>query len=244
MSLSAIPAKTHFFHAQAVGAGGRITRPFQELIEVQAATALPIGGGRGTSRVENFNFKNILSFKLASAHVTGSASEDGKSFATLAQVVIEDLNILDVITAKKIVSRITSHHGIDDKEPSITPLGSRFEGLRIAGCRLEVDLNTDFPETLATYKGFREANTSLQESKGIIVTTLVKDIQKRKACPEVKIVPSGNVIELAHFGRIYLAQFLLTSYSRRLIMLRVDLGCPVGGSADVGCVIGNGSTYP
>jgi hypothetical protein len=242
MSLSAIPAKTHFFHAQAMGAGGRITRPFQELIEVQAATALPIGGGRGTSRVENFNFKDILSFRLASAQVTGSPSEDGKSFATLAQVVIEDLNILHVVSAKRIVSRITSHHGIDDPEPSITPLGSRFEGLRVAGCRLEVELNTDFAPPQDCYQGFKKANTGLKESKGMIVTTLVKDIQRRKPCPELKI--TGNVIEVAHFGRIYLAQFLLTSYSRRLVMVRVDLGCPVGGTADVGCVQGNGSTWP
>jgi hypothetical protein len=242
MSLSEIPAKTHFFHAQAVGAGGRITRPFQELIEVQAATALPISGGRGTSRVENFNFKDILSFKLASAQVTGSPSEDGKSFATLAQVVIEDLNILHVVTAKRIVSRITSHHAIDDKEPSITPLGSRFEGLRVGGCRLEVELNTDFSPPLDTYQGFKKQNTGLQESKGMIVTTLVKEIERSKPCPELKI--TGNLVEVAHFGRIYLAQFLLTSCSRRLVMLHVDLGCPVGGTADVGCSQSNGTTYP
>lgn len=242
MSLSAIPAKTHFFHAQAIGAGGRITRPFEELIEVQAATALPIGGGQGNSRVENFRFKNILSFKSANAHVTGSQSKDGKSFATLAAVAIEDLNIMDVVTAKRIVSRITSHHGLDDKEPSITPLGSRFEGLRVAGCELGVELDTHFPPPRDTYEGFKKEHAKLTESKGMIVTTLVKEVERKKPCNELKI--SGNVIEVPHFGRIYLAQFLLTSYSRRLIMLRVDLGCPVGGTADVGCVQGNGTTYP
>jgi len=243
MSLSAIPPRTHFFHAQAIGAGGRITRPFDELLEVQAATALPIGGGQGSSRVENFRFKNILSFRSADAHVTGSQSKDSKSFATLAAVAIEDLNIMDVITAKRIVSRITSHHGIDDTEPSITPLGSRFEGLRIAGCELEVELDTHFPPPRDTYQGFKKENARLTESKGLIVTTLVKQIDRgKKSCNELKI--SGNVIEVPHFGRIYLAQFLLTSYSRRLVMLRADLGCPVSGTLDVGDAQGNGTTYP
>src|SRR5260370_20656597 len=110
MSLSAIPAKTHFFHAQAIGAGGRITRPFDELLEVQAATALPIGGGQGSSRVENFRFKNILSFRSADAHVTGSLSKGTNNCAALATIAIERLDIIDVIAANRIDFSITFEH--------------------------------------------------------------------------------------------------------------------------------------
>ena len=234
--------KTHFFHAQAIGLGGRITRPFEEIVDAQAATALPIDGGRGLARIENFRFRETISFKAAYSQVIGSQSKNDGSYGTLAMTTIEELNILEVVTAKKIVSRISVHHAPDAKEPTAVAIGSRFEGLRIAGCKLEVDLSTDFPAPLNSYEGFKAANKNLVESKGMIVCSLVKEIVRKPSCTGFKI--NGGAIEIPQFGRIYLAQFLLTSSSRRLVMLRAELGCPAEGMLDVGCTQGNGSTYP
>ena len=38
------------FRGSAIGAGGHITVPFNEIIELQAASALPEIGGHGTAR--------------------------------------------------------------------------------------------------------------------------------------------------------------------------------------------------
>src|SRR6266852_5081833 len=130
MSLSRNNDKTHFFTANAVALGGRITRPFNELLEVQAATALPIGGGHGRAHVENFRFKQIASFRSAQAQVAGSESADKDSYATLAAVTIEGLSVLDVVTARAIVSRISSNYPAPartpgqppSQEPSIVPV--------------------------------------------------------------------------------------------------------------------------
>ncbi len=52
---------THSFHYNAHGHGlsGQFHRPFQEMIEVQAGMSLPLIGGHGHSRAENFKFKEI-----------------------------------------------------------------------------------------------------------------------------------------------------------------------------------------
>lgn len=244
---------THYYNASAMALGGRITRPFEAIIETQAATVLPIDGGFGAAHAENFQFREIISFKRAHSIVTGSQSETDGSFATLASVTIEDLNILDMVTARRIVSHISTHHPIPQiqaggalkpsPEPQIVAAGSKFEGLCVAGCGLNVDLDNNLACEWSTYEALKK-NSALAESKGMIVCSLVKNIVRERdsACSGLTI--TGNTIALAQFGRIHLAQFLCSSYARRLVMLRVELGCPVAGAATAGDAQGNGTTYP
>ena len=53
---------TFHYHACAHAFSGRFNRPFDHLIDVQAATSLPVIGGHGSSRVENFQFRESLGF--------------------------------------------------------------------------------------------------------------------------------------------------------------------------------------
>ena len=52
-----------FYHALGVGLGGRITRPFCDVVEAQAATALPVVGGYASSRVDGYRFHDIVSIR-------------------------------------------------------------------------------------------------------------------------------------------------------------------------------------
>jgi len=61
----------------------------------------------------------------------------------LTSSVIEGLNILDVITADRIVGQTITNHPLVGYVPSISFLGTRFENLRIAGNPVELDLNHD-----------------------------------------------------------------------------------------------------
>ena len=99
------------YHAEAIGATGHITLPFNETMEIQASTALPLNGGHGTTRVENFRHRNIFSFRHAESHVVGSYSEKDKAWGTLSAVTVEGLNILDVVTCDRLVARLA--HGDD-----------------------------------------------------------------------------------------------------------------------------------
>jgi len=244
----------HYYNATALALGGRITRPFDAIIDTQASSVLPITGGLSSARVENFRFRDMISFKTAYSLVTGSESKRDGSFATLASVTIEDLNILEVVTAQRVVCRVSSNHPIgkmhddgrldDSPEPEIFTVGSTFEGLRVAGCELDVAFDTDRSHKWGTYKTFKDNNPKLKESKSVIVCSLVKSITKKGSCAGVNIPENENLIEVPHFGRIYVAQLLCSSNTRRLVMLRVQLGCPAGGEAIVGCGQSNGHTVP
>jgi hypothetical protein len=133
------------YHALAVGASGRIERPFDEIIPAKASLALPETGGFGSVRVEHYRFREILSFDAAYAVVAGSFSErNGGSHDALATVVIEGLDVLGAVTADRIVARIASSHPLDPKkERSITALGSYFENLRIGGILVNPELAQD-----------------------------------------------------------------------------------------------------
>jgi len=170
----------HFiYHAFAIGVSGRITAPFDEIIPVQASCALPEGGGFGTSRVDGFNFRNILSFDAADALVAGSDSPgdnnsldeltefekekssqnpNGPAHDAVATVIVEGLNILGVVTADRIVARIASSHPFDTDQPSsITPIGSYYENLRIAGHKITLDLALDRFAQFDTAQSVRDA---------------------------------------------------------------------------------------
>ena len=51
-------------------------------------------------------------------------------------------------------------------------------------------------------------------------------------------------IRVPGFGTVFLGEFYITRASRRLTMLRIEMGCPVHGTVTTNIVGGNGSDYP
>jgi hypothetical protein len=131
------------YHATTAGLSGHIKTPFDEIIPMQASAMLPEAGGFGTAKAEAFKFRDILSFESITSVVSGARSERDKTFDALATVTIEKLNIMDVFAADKIVSRLASSHPEDGDEPCLTPVGSHFVNLRIAGHPVTVELALD-----------------------------------------------------------------------------------------------------
>jgi hypothetical protein len=153
------------FRGSAYGAAGHITRPFHEVIEVQAASTLPQIGGHGTARSVDFHHRHILRFDLAHTQVTGSRygsdKDDEAIYSTRVSSVIEGLNIADVITADRVVAMLVSTYGPGfNSEPSVNLVGTHFDNLRIAGIRIEVDLCTDVFDHHSTHKSLSEAYKS------------------------------------------------------------------------------------
>ncbi|MCC7154294.1 MAG: hypothetical protein IT161_06950 [Bryobacterales bacterium] len=151
------------YHGEAVGLAGRLTLPFDEVIPIQASCALAGMGGYGSVRIDNFRHREIISAHSVYSQVSGAFSQKDDSFDTLVTVTVEGLNVLNVVTADAIVARITSKHPNDaSQEPSITPTGSYFRGLRIAGEAVECDLATDtFAkfDTVTKVRAAYQANT-------------------------------------------------------------------------------------
>jgi hypothetical protein len=247
------------YHAEAAAAGGSITLPFQDTMEIQAAMSVPINGGHGSTRVENVRHRNILSFQSAETHVVGSYSDLDKAHGTLSSVIVEGVNILNVVTCDRIVLRLTSKHPDDRSEPSFVTLGSRFENLRIAGHLFEPDLATDFFTEHSTWGKLNDAykkhanvrnevkklsmlpaEDGFPASHGTLGCTLVRNLDKLP--PGLSRKDHG--IYVPHFGTVYLGEFFVAPRARRLLMLHVDLGCSVEGCYGIGSGGGNGDPWP
>ncbi len=157
------------FHANAYGFGGRITAPFDKLIPVQASTVLPQTGGFGSDCVENFNFENIFRFDSARVMVSGVfVHKPGQEphYSTMAQSVIEGLNILNIVTVDRIVSQITTkHEEFPGEEAEITPFGTQIQGLRVGGIEIPVKLNLDFFSEHSTYSSFEQVHPDRERSR-------------------------------------------------------------------------------
>jgi hypothetical protein len=260
-------------------------RPAPQLIPSQASASLSHMGGYGSDHVQNFEAKGIISFRSAFVEVAGSYDETSKSHTTVASAVIEGLNIMGMVTADRIVARLSSRHPkgteIEDQkkpadqrhldEPDISPVGSYFENLRIAGCPIDVHVATREFHNNGTYSGakdatdlqpwlllnqlkpvqekhtslisFRNGVENLLGSHGILPCSLA-NIDPKQCGNQHGLETFGSVILVPGFGVIHLAELLIQRHSRRLNMLRINLGSPIQGSIAAADTFSNGTTSP
>src|SRR5215470_3919058 len=129
-----IPVTYHQYHVDAELISADFARPSARKIEAESFVAL-----EGTDdhysfqKAEPFNANGLVSFKSGYTRVSGSKSEVA-GWVTLATAVVEGLNILDVITADRIVAQVsTIHPPSNGHVPAVTFLGTQFENLRISG---------------------------------------------------------------------------------------------------------------
>jgi hypothetical protein len=251
--------KIFLYNAHAHGVSGEFHRPLKHLIEAQAGVSLPTIGGHGSSRVENFRFNEFVSFKATYSHVSGSWDEEHKSYTTLVTATVEGLNILDVVTADRVVARLSSHHRLDEDEPHIILLGSKFDNFRIAGCKVTVDLDHELFQRLDTFQAVRnefETNAEFRKMaedpfqtgqpqklppiQGVVLCTFVK--QMTTTCPGVK--RQGHAFIIPKFGKVYVAEVVAEHRKRTLRMLRLEMGSPLSGTMIAAETVGNGHHFP
>jgi hypothetical protein len=110
-----------------------------------APVSLPPVGGFATARSGAFNLEEIVSCSAAYTRVSGREHHaDGSSSISISTTaVVEDLNLLDVVTAKRVVSQVSIFIPRGSKELQISFAGSRFEGLLLAGCGNAPTMNSE-----------------------------------------------------------------------------------------------------
>jgi len=131
--MEANPNRIHYYHAEVSALGGHLDTPFQQVIEPQSSLSLSPSGGYAAARADGFRLQGVLSFKSAYSQVAGSVSSKSGGWTTLASVAVEGLNVLDILTADKIVMQISAEHPAEGYEPRVSFIGTRFENLRIGG---------------------------------------------------------------------------------------------------------------
>ncbi|MGO8720707.1 MAG: hypothetical protein ACLQMO_16055 [Acidobacteriaceae bacterium] len=125
--------KVFYYDADASSLGGFVEEPFQAVIPSQASVSLPAVGGYATTRTESFNFKEIVSCRCAYTRVSGRMIQEDGPWTTQVTSVIEGLNILEIVTAERIVAQISVEHPREGSAAGISFAGSHFERLRVGG---------------------------------------------------------------------------------------------------------------
>ncbi len=250
---------TFLYHTEAVGASGHISLPVHDTMPLQASIASAIGAGFGKVRVDNFKHLDYLSIGALESHVVSSFSEKDQAFGTMASVVIEELNTLNVVRCDRLMTRLTSKH---DKgaQGSFILHGTHFEGLSIAGHAIKLELAVGLFSELSTWDKLTHAyehdpairkeldalalypkkSKTLPLHNGVFACTLAH-------IPETLprgLSRKGHGIYVPHFGTIYAGEYYITATSRRLRMLHVDLGCSVEGCNGYGDTGANGQGLP
>jgi hypothetical protein len=134
----------HYYHADGSAFGATLETPISAIVPVQAPISLPVVGGYASSKVENFNYEGIFSFKSASTNVAGTVSTKNGGWVTMVTSAVQGLNILDIVTADQVVTKIMTEHPRDPRDgydPKVSFVGSRIENLRIGGDTVKVTLD-------------------------------------------------------------------------------------------------------
>jgi len=166
--------RSRYFHqASAFGISGQIDRPTTQTIPTQASVSLGPSGGLGTHRVDNYNLPGIVSCSAAFVETGGSLDDANNAYTTYASSVIENLNIMNVVLADRVVSRLTIYHPVPPTSPaaaspappaaprppaappeaSFSIAGSQFDNLRISGVKIDPQLDSAVFHD-STYNGF------------------------------------------------------------------------------------------
>jgi len=234
------------FHAEGHAFSGEFFRPAHHQIEAQAATSLPTIGGHAHSQIEKFEIPRLVSFVNAHTHVSGSW-QDNEIVTTNATTKIEHLRILDMITADRVVARLTSEHRRNEKEGHIIALGSEFENLRIHGHEVKITLRHEIMLDNRTFNEFRNVVAKDSQSgkmcvvqDGVALCSLVEKIETK--LPGAKAV--GHTLIVPHLGKIAFAEIFAEEGSRTLTMMRLELGSPDGAKLTVAETRTNGKPMP
>jgi hypothetical protein len=132
--------RVHHYHAEATVLTGDLFHPLHQQIKPQTNVKLSEKGGYLSEHAEPYRLEGVISFDRAYTQVAGNRdhTKPHHGWATLVTSVIENLNVLEVITADRVVGQIATHHPLEGYVPSVHFLGTRIENLRVAGHPVKV----------------------------------------------------------------------------------------------------------
>lgn len=138
--MSEVNERTHRFDAEATVLSGQLDLPVSQKIEPLAYSKLPEKGGYVNQRSDSFRIQSLISYSSAYSHVSGIRSpKPGGGWETLTTTVVEGLNVMEVLTADRVVGQTITVHPLAGYVPTISFLGTRFDNLRIAGFPVELE---------------------------------------------------------------------------------------------------------
>jgi hypothetical protein len=265
--------KTFYFQSDAHSLGGSITHPSQKMIPSQAQSSLPAVGGHVTTSTGAFNHDSIVSCQASYTRASGTEHKTDGPWSMVVTSVVEGLNIMEVVTAERIVAQVSIEYSKDAKYPRISFAGSRFDQLRVLGYDVAPVMNPTF--MMPRGEGDKQLSHELfhknsrAQGKKIVASAPAKTHQwvrdrfgwmdsdpkpGEDRCVLCSLVDGvdpkfpgksfGHALEIPEFGTIFLGEFFPSRGSVRLAMILAELGCSVQGNISASVVGPGGGGYP
>src|SRR4029077_999716 len=116
---------SHEYHAEANVLNGYLHHPIYQRINEKANVALKdYRDGHIQERENAFTLEGIVSFASGRSRVSGNRNLKSKGWITLSTSIVEGLNVLEVITADRVVSQVSTEHAyLNGHVPSVSFLG-------------------------------------------------------------------------------------------------------------------------
>jgi autonomous glycyl radical cofactor GrcA len=198
------------------------------------------------------------------ATTLGKLAFDEAPTDTQVTATVSGLNVLDRFTVSQLAIGITSHNPAGFGQLPIRLEGNSITGVAVEGFALKVTLAEGFFQECDTLEKLEakfnaglpenelrlflplvpgEPVTEFPEADGCVQCTIVQDLAwAGPAHPTAQI--EGHVVVLPNFGKIYFGEVFITECSRRVTMVRFQLGSDDGGEGSGGSGETNGSTWP
>jgi hypothetical protein len=199
------------------------------------------------------------------ATTTGAIAFDVPPTQTTVKSEVKGLVILDRVHVGRAAVGLISHSPKGKEQPEIHLEGNILEGVRIDDSRLAITLDEDFYRICGTKDKLATAHaaglpthrahmlmpldgsagpaTTFPEAKGTVKCTIVKEIHW-DGDPHPTATIHGHVVKVPNFGKIYFGELYITGDSRRLTMVRFQLGSPTGGEVVAAEGETNGGGWP
>jgi hypothetical protein len=267
-----IMTERFFFRGHAVGAAATVTRMRgqdmpAEALPTQAASSLPVVGGRSEQVLQGSTARHLdpfLSFQTARTFAEGRFDPSQKAHITQITATLTGVELVGKFSAERLHAQLVSVHPGGGKQPCISWTGTALAGLRLEGYAVEVVLDPvleSMPseeQLVAAYAKPPFHNTHGERffrrepdgkapgaiprigRSGYIGCSIVESI--RTDHPRAKV--DGHKLTLKEFGTLYFGELLISAESRRLTLIRFELGCPDEGSGVLCDVVSNGETLP
>jgi len=131
-----------YYHADASVLGGTLTQPVSRVLAADGSVSLAQAGGFNSLTLEAFRLDSLVAFNTANVTVSGTEQKEQGGWRTITSATVEQLNVLNVVTADRIVAQVSVMHYFDENRPTqITFNGTQFVNLRVNGEPVELTMD-------------------------------------------------------------------------------------------------------
>jgi hypothetical protein len=184
------------------------------------------------------------------ATTTGAVAFDAAPTETQVKADVKGLAILGRVHVAHAAVGLVAQSSVGKSQPVIRLEGNVLDGVRIDDSRLAITLAESFYQEcdtkdklaarhaaglspqqaglLVPVDGSAGPAATFPEANGTVKCTVVQEIRWDGA-PHPEATIHGHVVYVPNFGKIYFGEMFITAESRRLTMVRFQLGSDDGG---------------